>query len=87
MLPLAMLAHVGEPGEAEGRRVGWVSCHVGGPAGWPATPWLGEARWQGPRQVDRAASLFPAPTPARGGGGRGLKKRRVGGKGTSHDEG
>jgi hypothetical protein len=58
--------------------VGWVSWRVGGLAGWPTTPWVGEARWRGPRQVDRAVYLFPAPTPA-GGGGRWLIRRQSGG--------
>ncbi len=68
--PLATLAHVGEPSEAEGRRVEWVGWRVAGPAGWPTIPCVGVARWRRPWQVDRAASLFPAPTPAPGGGGQ-----------------
>jgi hypothetical protein len=62
--PLATFAHLGEPGEVEGRGVGWVSWRIAGPAGWPTTPQVGEARWWGPRQVDHAASLLLAPAPA-----------------------
>jgi hypothetical protein len=88
VLPLATLAHVGEPGEVEGRGVGWVSWRVAGPAGWPTTPQVGEARWRGPRQVDCAASLLLSPAPARGGGGAGgWSDVRVKEGSSFHDEG
>jgi hypothetical protein len=69
--PLATFAHLGEPGEVEGRGVGWVSWRIAGSAGRATTPQVGEARWRGPRQVDHAASLLLAPAQRGGGGGAG----------------
>jgi hypothetical protein len=67
--------------------MGWVSCHTAGPAGWPVTPQVGEASWQGVRQVDRTA-LIPPPAPAQGGGVAGGRTSvRVWEGRTSLDEG
>ncbi len=59
---LTTLAHVGEPGEAGWRRgvgrPGWLACNP---------PEMGEARWQGVRQVDcHNAFLLHPPPPAQG---------------------
>ncbi len=74
-------------GALEGWGVVWVSWRIAGPAGLPATPQVGEASWRGTQQVGRAASLFPAPAPARGEGAVGRSDVRVKEGRTSHDKG
>ncbi len=44
-----------------------VSWHPAGPAGLPANPEMGEARWRGAWQVDRRTASLLYPSPQHGG--------------------
>jgi hypothetical protein len=68
-LPLATLAHVGKPSEAEGREETLISWHPACPARSPATPEEGEAEWRGAWRAGRTAGLLRPPAPLGGGGG------------------